>query len=435
MTGGGPAERQAGAKPRIGKDVVTLTALERAPLIDPAGERLGNVEDVIVRLADGGYPPVTGLKVRLGGRDLFVPAASLSELAPAAARLNVQTVNLGRFQRRPGEVLLREDVLDRRLIDVVGGHLVNANDLLLASIDGWWRLVGVDPSRRTLLGRLLPRSLRRREGEPPRFIDWNDVEPFVGHVPTARLLLPLGRLKRLHPAQIADLVEHSSHEQGEEIIAAVGEDPELTADVFEELDTEHQLEFLRSRSDEEAARVLAEMEPDDAADLLAELEQDRRLAVLARVPSPQHEKLQSLMRYNPTTAGGMMSPDFIAVKQGASTDLALQGLRVAREVPVQLLGNVFVTDAEGAYLGLISAVHLIRAPAGQAVEDLEEFVRVSVKVEDDLQDVALIMADYNLTAVGVEDGEGRLVGAISVDDVLEALVPDAWRRRAENEGD
>src|SRR5256885_8808996 len=101
-----------------------------------------------------------------------------------------------------------------------------------------------------------------------------DIQPFVGHVPTAKLLMPLQRLRRLHPAQIADIVEGASHEEGQEIIEAVESDPALTADVFEELDTEHQVEFLKSKSDEESARILERMAPDDAADLLGELDQE-----------------------------------------------------------------------------------------------------------------------------------------------------------------
>jgi Mg/Co/Ni transporter MgtE len=108
----------------------------------------------------------------------------------------------------------------------------------------------------------------------------------VAHVPTARLRIPYRKLARLHPAQIADLVEAASHDEGEEIIEAVGQDRELEADVFEELDTEHQLEFIRTRSDAEAARLLATMAPDDAADLLTELDQERRLPVLQNLPEP-----------------------------------------------------------------------------------------------------------------------------------------------------
>src|SRR5205085_7448277 len=118
------------------------------------------------------------------------------------------------------------------------------------------------------------------EDEHDQFVSWEHMEAFVGHVPTSRLKLTARRLLRLHPAQIADLVEAASHEEGEEILEAVGEDKELEADVFEELDDEHQVEFLRDRSDKEAADVLERMASDDAADLLLELDQDRRLPIL-----------------------------------------------------------------------------------------------------------------------------------------------------------
>ena len=151
-------------------------------------------------------------------------------------------------------------------------------------MDGRLEVVGVDPSSRPVLRRLLPRSLARRI-PAKSIVDWESIQPFVSHVPTARLRIPYRKLARLHPAQIADLVEAASHEEGEEIINAVGQDLELEADVFEELDTEHQLEFLSSRSDKEAARLLATMAPDDAADLIADLDQDRRLSVLEALPA------------------------------------------------------------------------------------------------------------------------------------------------------
>ena len=129
--------------------------------------------------------------------------------------------------------------------------------------------------------------------------DRAEIEPFVAHVPTARLQIPFRKLRRLHPAKLADLVEAASHEEGEEIIRAVGADRELEADVFEELDTEHQLEFLRARSDEEAARLLSAMAPDDAVDLLTELDQERRLPILTRLPPATQAKLRALLSYHP----------------------------------------------------------------------------------------------------------------------------------------
>lgn len=425
MTGGQETHRKLGNRP-----VVMLTQLVGSPLINPAGEQLGVVDDFIVRLADSGYPPVTGLKVRVGGRRLFVGANLIAKLAPGDIRLGAQKLDLGRFERRPGEVLLREDILDRRLINVAAGRPMNANDLALAQIDNQWRLVGVDPSPRGALRRLLPQPMRRKKRRPAPIVTWNDIQPFVGRVPTAKLFIPLQRLRRLHPAQIADIVESSSHEEGEEIIDAVAADPELTADVFEELDTDHQVELLRSHTNEEAAAILGRMAPDDAADLIGELDQQRRLRVLNLMPASQQHKVRALLQYNASSAGGLMSPDYVAVPRGTTQAQALERVRVDK-VPTQLLSAVLVIEPDGRLLGAVPTITLLKGDPQAPIENSASLNPARVRVDDDVPEIAILMADYNLTVVPVTDPDGRLVGAISVDDLLEAVLPDDWRRRAE----
>lgn len=409
-----------------------LTQLLNSPVLNPAGDELGRLEDLIVKLGEGGggYPPVTGIKVRIGGSDVYVGMSELDKLEPGEVRLGSHTLHTGAFQRRPGEVLLAADVYGRHLMDVARGRIVQAHDLVLGRLDEGWALLGVDRSPRAMLRRLIPRRARpdlRRHS----ILDWKDVQPFVGHVPTAKLLVPLQRLRRLHPAQIADLVEGASHEEGEEIIHAVESDVELTADVFEELDTEHQLEFLKTRSNEEAAKVLGRMAPDDAADLLGELEHDRLTPVLAMMPAPQQHKLRQLLQYHPTTAGGMMNPDYISVVRGTSAADALERVRADDKAPHQLLSTLFVTEADGKLIGSLGVVDLLRGDPETKVEDEPGLVDLRVSSGADLADVTLMMADYNLTALAVTDSASNLVGAISVDDLLEALVPEAWRNRVE----
>ena len=154
-------------------------------------------------------------------------------------------------------MLFGADVLGRKLVNVEADppRLVTAHEIELACIDGWWRVVGVDHSPRAQLRRVLPRRPARLVGDRP-FLDWADMEPFVGHVPSSRLRFSHRKLANLHPAEIADLVEAASHEEGEEIIEAVAQDRELEADVFEELDEHHQLEFIRERPDTQVAAVV-----------------------------------------------------------------------------------------------------------------------------------------------------------------------------------
>ena len=406
-----------------------LSTILRSPLLDRAGERLGRVEDLIVRLADGGYPPVTGLKARIGGRDLFVPADRIATLQPGAVRLSGEKLSLGRFERRAGEVLLAQDVLGRKLVNVEAEppSLVTAHEIELACIDGWWRVVGVDHNARAQLRRLLPRPLKSTVTDRP-FLDWTDLEPFVGHVPTARLRFSHRKLANLHPAEIADLVEAASHDEGEELIEAVGQDRELEADVFEELDEHHQLEFIRERPDAQVAAVIARMAADDAADLIVEIEQERRARILALLPPAQRLQIEGLLGYNPSTAGGLMSPEFIAIAEEQTAAAALERVR-ASEIAPETLTTVLLNDAEGKLSGSIAVVTLLRADAQAPLASLAEHEPVSVHTDADLPEVARTMTDYNLVMLAVVDEHEHVVGVVTVDDVLELTLPSGWRRR------
>jgi sporulation protein YlmC with PRC-barrel domain len=406
-----------------------ITQLLRSPVLNPAGTEVGRVEDFIVKLADGAYPPVKGLKVRVGAQDVFIGKDLIERLEPGGVRLNTHTIRTEAFQRRPGEVLLAADVLGRHLVDVVKGRIVQAHDLVLAPSDDGWYLAGIDRSPQAMIRRLVPRrgrpDLRRHA-----ILDWKDVQPFVGHVPTAKLLMPLQRLRRLHPAQIADIVEGASHDEGQEIIEAVQGDPALSADIFEELDPEHQVEFLKSKTNEDAARLLERMAPDDAADLLGELDQDRRKPVFDLMTPNQQHKLRKLLQYHPSTAGGMMSPDYVGIVSGSTVDMAIEAVRTDDKTPIPLLNTVFVTNENGAYIGTAALVDLLKADKGARIDSVQ-LTNCALHGNADFADVTLMMADYNLTALAVTDSAGNLIGAISSDDVIEALVPDEWRARAE----
>jgi CBS domain-containing protein len=409
--------------------VVHLSSLAGSPLLDSAGERLGKVEDVIARIGGDGLPPVVGLKARIGGREMFVPIDRVDQIEPYAARTATTKLNLAQFDRRPGELLLRSDVLDRSMINVDTAKLITAHEVELVCQDGAWRVAGIDPSLRPRLWRFLPRRFRGHDSEHRQFVAWSEMEPFVGHVPTSRLKLAHRRLARLHPAQLADLVEAASHEEGEEILEAVGQDKELEADVFEEMDDEHQVEFLRERTDVEAAALLARMASDDAADLLLEIDQERRLPILNLLPAAKQRKIRSLLGHNPSTAGGMMNPDFVSVGVDAHVGDALARVRETDLGPQQV-STVCVVTPDGTLAGALSLADLVRADPQSAVCEMGDTPTPTVATDADLPEVARLMTDYNLIAMPVVDGEGKPVGLIAVDDVLELLLPDEWRRRA-----
>jgi CBS domain-containing protein len=409
--------------------ILHLSSLTGSPLLDSAGGRLGKIEDVVARLdVDDGAPPLLGLKARIGGREMFVPIDRIDCLEPGGAHASTTKLNLAQFERRSGEVLLRADILDRSLINVEQARLVKAHEVDLECDGGTWRVAGIDPKFSTRLRRLLPRRYRRHEAQHDQLVPWNQMEAFVGHVPTSRLKLPVRRIARLHPAQIADLIEAATHDEGEEIMAAVGEDKELEADVFEELDDEHQVEFLKDRSDAEAAAILGRMEPDDAADLLLEIEQDRRLPVLNLLPIPKQRKIKSLLGFNPSSAGGLMNPDFFWARATTSIGDTLASLK-ASELDADQLLIVWIVDGAGRLAGGAYVSELVASDPANELQSLIETSLPTVTPETDIPELALLMSDYNLTGMPVVDPEGKPLGVVSVDDLIELLLPEEWRRR------
>ena len=243
-----------------------------------------------------------------------------------------------------------------------------------------------------------------------------------------RLRVPHPKLAKLHPAQIADLVEAASHDEGQEIIEAVGADSELEADVFEELDARHRVEFVAQRSDDEVAALLSRMAPDDAADLVAELPQERREVVVERLAPNQRRKVRALLGYDPAEAGGLMSPDFVSVYRQATVAEALDRVRRSA-LPDENLASVYVMDAKHRFVGALPLAALVRAEPEESVVDLDAEPIPHLLPEADFEEVARLMADFNLTAAPVLDAEERMIGVVTVDDELEVLLPKGWRRR------
>src|SRR5487761_1096703 len=282
------------------------------------------------------------LVATVGGRQVYVPIEQVSSFDTDEMKLTSARLDLRRFERRDGEVLLRADVLGHRLIDVESARLVRAADLQLARRDGEWVLQGADTRRRPrrVLGLL---GLGGHDQDEGVFHDWKQFEPLIGHSGSAVLRGPFARIRRLKPAQIADQLEEASKDEETEILGRVHVDPELEADVFEELDEDKASRLLASRSDQEVAEVLSRMRADDAADAIAELPQRRRQPVLDLLPPAQRTKVLTLLGFNRTSAGGLMGVEYVALQSMATVADALEQIRVSTTLQPEALTSVHAT--------------------------------------------------------------------------------------------
>ncbi len=400
---------------------VLLSSLLKNAVIDAKGKQLGKFADAVVHLRNNGYPLVTALVVRVGASTVFVPIADVVAIGNDRIELSTARLDVRPFERRAGEVLLKTDVLGHRLIDVDRATLVRAHDIHVTQTVEGWIVTGVNVHKRNW------RSGPRHESQPAR--DWRSFEALIGHRPSFLVRSPFGQVRGLKAAQLADLIETASTPEQDELLAQVHRDPELEADVFEELDEDSQAHLLASRTVEEVAAVLARMRADDAADAISDLRQGRRQTVLALMPEPQHTRILTLLGYHQETAGGLMGVEFLAVAEHETVEHAISLLREARDRQPEALTTIYSVNSDGHLAGAISVVRALQTQQSQTLAQVAEANPVHAKPNDDIIDITTRMADFNLLTLPVVDDYGRILGVITVDDVLEAAMPEDWRRR------
>jgi magnesium transporter len=401
------------------------------PVLDVNGEPLGKVDDLIVAVGDR-YPPVTGLVVSTDRRRIFMPWSQVARFDASGARLSTDKIDITKFQGRPNEIQLRADLLDKQIVDIDGRKVVRVNDLRLDDVDGRLHLVAVDVGAAGLIRRLgieggfriLARNLRLPT--PERYIDWEDVDPVETSIASIKLRIPHAGLTELHPADLATIIDQLSPRDRAGVLAAL--DDEAAADAIEEMDPDTQVEVLEDLAPERAADILEEMSPDDAADLVADLDQVTRDEIFALMRQDEMEEVQELLGYPEDSAGGIMTTEYIALEEHLTAAEAIDRLREL-EPDAETIYYVYVTDDTDRLTGVLSLRDLIVAQPATVIRDVMIREPVAVGVLADQDEVAEVVAHYNLLAVPVVDDEERLVGIVTVDDAIDTVIPTAWKKR------
>ncbi len=414
--------------------IVSLAGLLGRPVRNQQGQDIGRLEDVVARWADGQvYPPVSGLVIHVGRRLAFVPASAIDRIGHAEVSLRSSRLDLRDVVRRPGEVHLARDVLDHQLVDLEGVQVIRAADLYLAEVLGRIRLVGADVSTATLLRRLGPRRWRPRP-TPDRVIDWAAIQPFNEPVDPENPATPVRLnttnegLHRLRPGELADLLEDLRRDERRELLAALS--PDEAADALEEMQAEDLEQLLRESDPVEAARLLAAMEPDEAVDALRDLPLAVRAEVLRHIPQRTALELRDLLGYDEDEAGGIMTTALVTAKSGEKVKKVADRLSEARGHDVDL-DAVAVVDSDGRLVGdvtMLDVLLALRADADTRMSALlEEEDVVTVSPHESATEVAgRLIETRRLSREGVGD-DGRTLGRILADDVLDALVPTKGR--------
>ncbi|TIH33883.1 magnesium transporter MgtE N-terminal domain-containing protein [Subtercola vilae] len=405
--------------------VVYLSSMLRDAVVDVDGKGIGTIADAIVRLGPTGHPHLTGLVAKVGQNRVFVPITVVSSIVPDRIILNTKTLDLRPFERRDGEVLLKEAVLGHRVIDVEHARLVRAYDVTLTNTPTGWAATGLDVHKRSWL----PGS--KHDQHTPR--DWNEFDALIGHEASVKVRTGFGRLRGLRAAEIADIIESASTRERDDLLDHLHHHPDLEADVFEELQDTHQTQLLKTLSTPEIAAVLTRMRTDDAVDAIIDLPQDRRQPVIDALPTLKQADVMRLMRYQESSAGGLMGVEYLALGENATIAEVLDQVRTSTTVQPEALSTVYSTNTDLQLTGSLSLVRAIQADPNDRLGDIADPDPVHADPRDDMIDISNIMADYNLLTLPILDGNHRILGVITVDDALEAAIPEDWRRRARHQ--
>lgn len=404
-----------------------LSRLLGQPVRDGRGTSFARVHDLLLRPRAGEpYPPVAALIVQLQRRALFIPWGQVARYDEAGVALRSTRVSMEPFTQRPGEVRLAGEVMDRQLIDISGRRVVRTNDLWLEDVDGRFRLLAVDVGFRALFGRIAPGWLKPNR-RLDNLLDWAQVETMSSGASTVQLKLSRERLTKLHPVELAHIVEQLTLPQGADFLESL--EDEIAADVLQEMDSERQVDLIEQMDAIRAPRVIEEMDPDEAADLLGDLEPEYAEKVLAEMDSEAAADLRSLMAYPDNTAGGLMTTAFVAVPQSFSVAQTIASFRTLAEPP-EVLETLFVTVSadDERLVGAVSLRDLLFAEPEQPIAALAGDADIIAHPFDSAEEVAQLIAEYDVAALPVVDGECHLLGVVTVDDAIDILAPQSRRR-------
>jgi len=407
-----------------------LTQILGRMVFDSASEPVGRISDVIVRPSDP-LPIVIAIAVSSKQGDKFIPWRQVREEVNRISLL-VRKDGIVKYNPRKEDIPLRKSVLDRQIVDVHDYKLVRVNDVRFVETPGQVRLLGVDSSGVGLmrglglewLANLVRTGFKRKLSE--KIIAWNDVETLEQKSGPIKLKISLNKLSKLHPADIADIIEQMNPMQRADVIENL--DIHTAADVLPEASPEIQAAIIEDINMEHASDILEEMDPDEAADILGDLSHERSEQILKEMEPDEAEDVRELLVYQDETAGGLMTTDYIAITDTMTAQETIDRVREL-EPDAETIYYLYAVTTEEKLVGIISLRDLIVAKPDTPVSQFMVTRVVQIHPDAGVREAAELFQKYNLLAIPVIDDDDELKGIITIDDILEHTPAKAWKGR------
>ena len=408
-----------------------LSEIQHRRVIEPNGNEVGTLKDLAI-VPQGQFPAVQWAILGTGNGERVVKWADMAqEIGHLRLRTRLEATPPADL---PSEAMrLSRDLMDKQIVDTHGAKVVRVNDLQLSEVEGQLRLVGADVGLRGILRRVGAEPLAEKVAGmagrklPRGIIPWHLVEPLQTPTAGVQITVPRTKLALLHPADIADIVEEMTADERREVFEQL--DVETAAEALSEVEPEMQASIVTDLPEERAADILEEMAPDEAVDLLQDLPEERRDGIVDLMQPEEKHDVEELLTYPEESAGGIMTPDFIALGAELSAAQAIDKLRELQPDP-ELTYYLYVVDAQERLEGVISLRDLVVARPETKLAQVMDTHVLKVEATTVKEDVAALIAKYDLLALPVVDTRGKLIGTVTVDDVVEIMLPRGWKKRS-----
>jgi magnesium transporter len=400
-------------------------------VLDPKGEELGKVRDIIVVKGDL-FPKVSALILEKKKRLFHLPWTDLNIFNKRIISSIIYIDHLQAYAFSETDLLIVRDIFDKQIVDANGARVVRVNDVKLEGYNSEAVLVAIDVGMRGIMRRLgverggedMMRLFRRHL--PYNLISWNYIQPLEPKLTRLSLTVPRQMVADLHPADIADIISQVSHKEGATFFR--GLDVETAAEALSELEPDVQAAIITGMDTEKAADIIEEMHPDEAADVLSDLPVDKAKEILESIEKEEAEDIQELLSHEEDTAGGLMTNEFIAYSPETTVRDAIEQFRKDAE-EVETVYYIYIIDTDEKLLGVVSLRELLLAAFDAKLSDIMETKIKMVTPDVDEVEVAEIISKYNLVALPVVDAEGFFLGIVAVDDVVDRILPPAAKRK------
>jgi CBS domain-containing protein/sporulation protein YlmC with PRC-barrel domain len=408
-----------------------VSEVYRKPVLDQSGEEIGKLKDIIVGQGDP-FPAITALLVSAAKQFHVIPWQQVNLF-----NKRVISVNLVRSELQPGEppateIRMCRDLLDKQIVDIHGAKLVRVNDLKLGDVNGKMCLIAVDIGLRGILRRIgLEKQGERmfslfRYRLSKNLIGWHYLQPVEPKLSKLTLTVSRQKVSRMHPADLAEIISEVSQKERSAIFGTL--DVETAAEALHELEPSVQAGIIDDLGKEKASDILEQMPPDEAADVLGDLPEEKAEELIKLMEHDEAQEVKELLEHEEDTAGGLMTTEYLAFPPDMTVDDAIRELRL--EAPdVETVYYLYITDDQERLIGVLSLKDLILARSERSLRDIMKSQVKTLSLEAEQKDVAEFISKYNLLAAPVVDEQQVLHGIVTVDDVVDFLLPPASRKK------